>query len=570
MMTMTSRTVKRAASSTGGAVGRVRRKAGRFIALIVPLALILAACGGAEEADEAPADEAAPAAGEESEEPEGPGEADEPEPDGPSGTLTIATPNSPQTMDPQMHRNRFTQIISHQMREKLAYAKPPGNTDYELLLAESVERINPTTFEIKLREGVRFHNGDPLTAEDVAWTYTRLRDPATESPRAGMGQLERVEEVVAIDDLTVHFIVEEDFSGEFDTFVPGLHLTGQEILHKATYEDLSMDEAFDHPVIGVGPFKFVEWVPDQHIIMEANLDYWQGPPGVEQLIWRTIPEETTRVAELTSGNVDMIYPVSPDFLEQLDDAGMQLLGAEGTAFRIIEFNILDGPFADVEVRRAVNQAIDRELITENIYRGTAVPQKQVTGVGWEGYIEGWDPYPYDPDAASEILTQVDESIEFLTDVQFELAAEAVAEQLRQAGLDVSVVVLDAAGITEANESGDFTMMMWSIGSAGQHFTEAFWDNRFSCRQRDLGIHNTGFCEPELDEMIAEAEAAGARLSPERDAIVQEVVRTVTEEHVPWAPLLIDEDVWATAPHVQGFTPSMIGQFFDMHLVTVDD
>jgi peptide/nickel transport system substrate-binding protein len=213
------------------------------------------------------------------------------------GPLTIAWAWDPGTMDPQMHRQRYTQITSHAMRDKLFYQAPPGLT-YVPLLAETFTQIDETTYEAKLREGVLFHNGDELTAEDVVYTFQRLWDPATESPRASMGQMQEVASIEAVDRYTIRWITNVPFGPEDEAPI-GLHLGGQEILHKATYENLSMEEAgAAHEIVGVGPFRFVEWIPDQRVVMEAFTDYWQGTPGVEQLIWRTIPEEATRTAEL--------------------------------------------------------------------------------------------------------------------------------------------------------------------------------------------------------------------------------------------------------------------------------
>jgi peptide/nickel transport system substrate-binding protein len=542
----------------------------RFVAIFAVFMLLAAACsGGAEEETTTTA-----AGGEEttttaaaSGETTTTAGAEEPS-DGPSGTLTIAWAWDPGTMDPQMHRQRYTQITSHAMRDKLFYQAPPGLT-YVPLLAETFTQIDETTYEAKLREGVLFHNGDELTAEDVVYTFQRLWDPATESPRASMGQMQEVASIEAVDRYTIRWITNVPFGPEDEAPI-GLHLGGQEILHKATYENLSMEEAgAAHEIVGVGPFKFVEWIPDQRVVMEAFTDYWQGTPGVEQLIWRTIPEEATRTAELLAGSVDMIHPVTPDFIPQLDSAGMNLEIVPGTGMRMIMMNVREGsPFEDVEVRKAMNYGINKDAIVDSIYAGLAIAQPQVAATNQQGHIDGFDPFPYDPDAAAGILSQVTEPLELFVQSQWELAAEAIAEELRGYGMDITTVVLDDATFNQINEEGTFDIMFGGAGYGSGTFSGAYFNNRFQCARFETNRIRTGFCDEEIDAMGLAAEA-----EPDltvRNEMIQEVNRLLTEVHVPWVPMFVEAEVWAMAPHVQGFTGSSAGQMFDLWKVTVDN
>lgn len=485
----------------------------------------------------------------------------------PSGTLTIGWNWDPSTMDSQMHRQRYTQIISHAMRDKLYYQEPPG-LGLVPLLAESVTQVDETNYDVKIREGVLFHNGDELTSEDVVYTFERLWDPETGSPRARMGNMTNIEGVEAIDRYTIRWTTKIPF-GPPETAILGFHFSGQEILHKATYENLSMDEAGRAPVVGVGPFKFVEWIPDQRVVMEANLEYWQGEPGVERIIWRTIPEESTRVAELLAGSVDMIHPVGPDFVPQLESAGMTLEIVPGTAMRMLMMNVREGsPFADPEVRKAMNMAIDKESIVKFIYGGLATAFEHVAGVGQEGFIEGYDPFPYDPDAAGAVLSQVTEPIELYVQQQWELPAEAIAEQLRGYGMDVTTVVLDNASHNQANEGGEFDLMFGGAGYGSGDFTGAYYNNRFECSRLETDRIRTGFCDPALDEKMA---AVRAETDPEaRAEMLEEVIKLLTEVHMPWVPLLGEGEVWAMQPYVHGFRGSPAGQMFDLWKVTVDN
>jgi peptide/nickel transport system substrate-binding protein len=483
-----------------------------------------------------------------------------------SGTLTIAVPQDPTTLDPQMHRVRHSQTIAHTMMDKLFYQPPPGIA-FGPLLAESITQVDDTHYEVKIREGVKFHNGDELTSADVVYTYQRLWDPANKSPRATMGNMPNIVSIEAVDKYTIRWTTKVSF-GTVDVAQPALGLSNQEILHKASYEKLTLEQAQSTGPIGVGPFKFVEWIPEQRLVMEAFGDYWQGAPGVKSLIWRAVPEESTRVAELLAGSVDIIYPVTPDFVPQLKAAGMTLEIVPGTSARMLQMNVREGsPFADVEVRKAMNMAIDKVSITDNLYQGLAIPFEQVPGVGQEGHIEGYDPFPYDPEAARAVLSKVTEPIELFTTGQNELAAEAISEQLRGYGMNVTTVVLDSAAASQQSDEGTFDLVLYSAGYGSGDFIGTYFGNNFECSRLKANQVRTGFCEPSLDE---KANAIRVETDPaKRAAQLDELVKLLSEEYVPWVPLFGPTEVWGLRPNVKSFTGSSAGQFFDLWKVTVD-
>jgi len=483
----------------------------------------------------------------------------------PSGTLTIGWRWDPETMDPQMHRQRYTQIISHQMREKLTHQEPPGLMPVPLV-ARSITQIDETTYEVTIHEGVLFHNGDELTSDDIVFTFERLWAPETNSPRAGMGNMRNVDRIEAVDRYTVRWYTKVPF-GPPEAASREMHLQGQEILHKATYENLTMDEARTHPPIGVGPFKFVEWLPEQRVVMEAFEDYWQGPPLIERIIWRTIPEESIRVAELLAGSVDMIFPVSPDFIDQLRAANMKLEIQAGTNMRMLMMNVREGsPFHDPEVRRAMQYAIDRQAIVDFIYGGLAVSAWQVPGEGQEGFIDGYKPFSFDPERARPILSQITQPLEMFTEPAWELPAQVVAEQLRGYGMNVTTIVLDQASFNATNEGGNFDLLWAGAGYGSGEFLGAYYNNHFDCSRFASNRIRTGFCDPELDQLAA---AARAESDPARQReMLDSIVMRLTEVDMPWVPVFNPAEVWAMRPHVEGFVGSSAGQFFNMHKVSV--
>lgn len=540
----------------------------RMVALVMVLALVAAACGGGTSEETtttaAGAETTTTAAG--NDETTTTETAPEEEP-ADRGTLTIGWAFDPGTMDPQMHRQRAAQIVQMQLRDRLFYQAPPGIASTPLIAKELVQ-IDETTYEATLHEGVLFHNGDELTAEDVVFTYERLWDPATESPRATMGNMGNIESIEAVDRYTVRWTTSVSF-GAPENAVLGLALQNQEILHKATYEALTLEEASAaHDVVGAGAFRFVEWLPDQRLVLDAFDDYWQGAPKVDRVVWRTIPEEATRTAELLAGSVDIIFPVSPDFVGQLRDAGMQVESQPGTAHTFLQMNVREGsPFADVEVRRAMNVAIDKETLVESVYAGLALVSDQMSGHGQEGFIDGYKPYEHDPEAPREVLSQITEPLEIFTLESNQLAAEVIAETLRGYGMDVTVVTVDVASYTSIGEAGDFDLMVSSFGYGSGEFLGSHTNNHFECVRFETDRVRTGFCDEELDAKIEAAKSAGT--PEERAEVLDEVVRDLAEVHVPWVPLFVRSEVWAMQPYVEGFVGSSAGQFYDMHLVSLN-
>ena len=483
----------------------------------------------------------------------------------PSGTLTIGWQWDASTLDPHMHRQRYTQIIAHTLRDKLFYQSPPGLT-FEPLVAESITQVDDTTYQVVLKKGVLFSNGDELTSADVVYSWTRLLDPATKSPRASMANMSQIASVEAPDAYTVVFKTAIPL-GPVSLAISGLGLAGQEILHKASFEALSAEEARTAKPVGLGPFTLVEWQPEQQMIMEAHKGYHRGAPGVEKLIWRSIPEEATRTAELLAGSVDMIYPVSPDFAEQLKSAGMKFEIVPGTQMRALEMNVREGsPFADIEVRRAMNMAINKDVIVEGLYQGLAVTYEQFSGVGQEGFVEGYDPYPYDPEAARAVLSKVTKPIELVVEPRWEMAAEVISEELRGYGMNVRTSVLDAAAMTAKIAEGSFDLVLAGSGFGGGTFAGAYYDLHFNCSRLDAGRIRTGFCDASLDALAQDILNQTDLAAREEKSV--ELTRRLAEEFVPWVPLFGEAEVWAMQPYVTGFTGSSAGMMFDLDKVTL--
>jgi len=254
-------------------------------------------------------------------------------------------------------------------------------------------QVDGTRWVFKLREGVRFHNGDVLDAHAVKFTLERNMDPTTNSPQAT--RLSAIRGVNVLDDYTLEIITHEPYPALLNI------LAGQFIVPPRAVQEMGRD--FGLSPVGSGPFRFVQWDMGQQIVLEANDDYWYGRPYIDRLIFRPLQETSTRIAAFLAGEVDVAATIPPDRMNEIRNSPRCSLRANFGTQLYLGLPTLDGPFAKREVRQAVNHAIDVDLIIDELLNGTA---KRMNGPIFEnaiGYDATLPAYPYDPDRARELL-----------------------------------------------------------------------------------------------------------------------------------------------------------------------
>jgi len=318
--------------------------------------------------------------------------------------VVVAFGSNIATLDPHMHASRLAHIADWHLydtlmdRDSKTYKPAPG-------LASSLQDLNPTTWELKLRTGVQFHNGEPFNAEAVKFTIDRILDPATKS--VTRGNFTWIKEVKVIDENTVQLITTKPFPAAPE-FLTLAYIVPPKYLKSVG------DEEFSRKPVGTGPYKFVEWKKAEHLIVEANAGYWKdspkGMPKIKTIVFRTIPETTTQIAELLSGGVDIIRNVPPDQIAVVKDSP----NARISATKILRVNslLLDNagrasntPLTNQKVREAIAHAINVDEMLKTILGGYA--ERTATGVnplhfGFDGSIK---PYPYDPERAKKLLAE---------------------------------------------------------------------------------------------------------------------------------------------------------------------
>jgi len=301
------------------------------------------------------------------------------------------------SLDPANYRDRETETVIRNMFDGLVTRTPDGEVVPEL--AESWEVVDEVTYIFHLREGVKFHNGEDLTADDVVFTFERILAPdgmnGQPSPRAGLlGPLEKVEK---LDDYTVKMTLSTP-SPVFLQLLPHTQIIPQEYYQQVGFE------GFGQAPVGAGPFRFVSGTLNSEVVLERFDGYWDGPPPLKQVVFRMMPEPSQRVGALKAGEVHIIQEVPPDSAESLrQEPGIQIQVAEGTRLYQIELN--NQRITDPRVRQALNYAVNWDEILSELYQGYArrVPTAMLpSGFGYNPEVE---PFPYDPDKARALLEE---------------------------------------------------------------------------------------------------------------------------------------------------------------------
>ena len=279
-----------------------------------------------------------------------------------------------------------------------ALVKPmPGNNLAPSLAESWTESPDKRVYEFTLRKGVKFHNGDPFTAEDVVFSFKRTK---------GVQLHERVKEVVAVDPHKVRFGLHEPWP-DFMTMYGTLASTAAWIVPKNYFEKVGPDGFKKHP-IGLGPYKFVSHKPGIELVMEAYEGYWRKMPSVKRLVFLSVPEATTRLAMLKRGEVDVAYLLDESLAQTVqNDPNLKLAfsGRLGTFF-LDFFDMWDpkSPWADQRVRKAASLAIDRKALSQMATLGASKPNGNIVVHGFE-FALPIEPDPYDPAQAKKLLAE---------------------------------------------------------------------------------------------------------------------------------------------------------------------
>jgi len=322
--------------------------------------------------------------------------------DAQTGRLVIGTAAEPETLDPQMSASLPTWNIARNVFDSLL-TRDLKTFGYKPGLAESHRILNDTTWQFKLRRGVKFHNGEDFNAEAVKFSVERVINPEQKSPSRGLNLL--IDRVEIVDPYTVNIVTKKPMPMLRERFTsPGY--TGTIPMLPPRYVREKGDQQFAASPVGTGAFRVVKWVKGTEVELEANAAYWGGSPKIKTAVFKIIPEPATRVSALQTGQADIISNVPPDSVELIKrDPRSRISETDVDGIPPhIQFNTTKGgPLADVHVRQALGYTIDMDLIVKRLLRGHGVQRALPLDPRAFGYNPNLALHKPDPEKAKKLL-----------------------------------------------------------------------------------------------------------------------------------------------------------------------
>lgn len=455
-------------------------------------------------------------------------------------TLVVAVPDAPVYMDPQIQATIATFRVTTQMFDRLVELDNEMNLVPSL--AESWDVVDETTTVFHLRKGVKFHDGNTMTAEDVKYSLERC----IASNGVNYNYL-IIKEINVIDEYTVEFVTSEPCN----VLLERLTLDAASIVSKAAAES---GADFNANPVGCGPFKFVSWDLGGDVTLEAFADYWAGEPAVKTLIFRTIPEAINRTIALETGEADIAYDLAATDFEVVEkNEKLNLLTTPGTTVWFLGCNVQDETLGNKQVRQAIAHAINVDDFITIAFNGNADPAHNTM---LASYLKGYSPdsvvYEYNVDKAKSLLAEAGYPNGFactlyIQDSQiFKDASVVLQEALRQIGITVEIKSMDGATFASATSKGEHQLFFMSKTSIDP---DSMLRAMYSEDSLGASGNRTFWTSPEVDEMLDQ----GLSTTDTELAIsLYEKIQGIVAEETPLIPLAIEYLNAGTQKTVTGF------------------
>ncbi|WP_077620868.1 glutathione ABC transporter substrate-binding protein [Bacillus sinesaloumensis] len=424
----------------------MKMKKNLFLMLLLSLVLALAACSSDNSSNEDNNDEKEP-------ETEAPAEATE------GGDLVFVTGSDAPTLDPHGQNDTASNNATSQVYERLTDYAEDGSV--VPLLATEFSAIDETTWEFKLREGVKFHDGSDFNADAVKASLERLIDPEFASPKGFI--LNMITEIVVVDPYTVHIKTETPFAP-----LPAhlAHNAGSIISPAAIEADKAGTTLLAEVPVGTGPFKFETWSRGDNIKFVKNEDYWGEKAKVDTLTIKNVPEQATRVAMLETGEAHVMLLGSSDVkrVEAMPD--IEIDRVRGTRMDYLGFNMEKAPFDNLKVRQAIAMAVNKADIVDGILDGQGLEAVGPLAPTVVGNYQDLEPLAYDVDEAKKLLAEAGfadgfKTTLFVNEGNKERAdiAELIQAHLAPIGIEVDIQIIEWGTFLEKTAAGEHELFI---------------------------------------------------------------------------------------------------------------
>ena len=354
----------------------------------------------------------------------------------PKDTLLVTIAGDAATLDPHVQWDTDSYTVYRNIFDNLVTRNAKGEIVPQV--GKSWKYLNDNEIEFELESGIKFHDGTPLTAEDVVFTVKRIIDPAFKSPQ--LSQFNSIVDATVTGPNKVKLRTSSPYPALLAQLVK-LSIVPEAYVKKAGNVE------FNQKPIGSGPYKLVNWQRGVRIDLEAAPGYWRGKAPFEKVAFRGVSDGSTRIADLRTGKADIIRGVGPDDAPLIArDPNLQVLSVPTERIGYMFVNTLHGPTADVRVRRAIAHAVDRKGIIDALLGGYGKMSNVVLTPANFGYIDSFKGYPYDPAKAKALIKEAGAEgaqLTFITSpVYDQRVVQAIQQMLGEVGLKVAIASSD--------------------------------------------------------------------------------------------------------------------------------
>ncbi|GIW08838.1 MAG: ABC transporter substrate-binding protein [Dehalococcoidia bacterium] len=469
----------------------------------------------------------------------------------PPQRLTIGNPNFLANLDPHSNAGSYNGI-KYTLFDTITRVDDKGNVGP--WLATSWKVVNDTTWEFALRNDVRFSNGEALDAAAVKFTIDRLVNPENRLPLAGRIPLVSGAEVVNA--TTVRFLTRRP-----DAILPA-RMAAIFVVPPAEVQRLGAAD-FGLKPVGTGPFKLVEFVQDTRLVLEKYPESWRKST-IERLTFLHLPDGSSRVAALRTGDVQMIYQPPLDALAGLERDGFVVASTTYARLHVTDLDTIteDTPLRNKLVRQALNYAVDKEAILKQIYGGRGrVADGQLVGPIGFGYDNTLKPYPYDPARARQLLAQAGYPNGFTLKMETPTSCLAIRDQttalagyLREVGVTTEIEVLENAPFLDRFYNRNGAKRAPLFNWCPNYFPAMDADFTFQWYTTDA--QKKVFSNPEVDRLYQQSTT---ELDPQRRLGLLKQISAILREEAPVIFIIEPDDIHVISKRVQGFKPRSDGE-----------
>lgn len=478
-----------------------------------------------------------------------------------SHTIHVGFSEEVLTFDPANHRSRTTDMILGHIYNSLVTRTPRMMSAKSLV--ETWRQIDHMTYEVTLRQGIRFHNGEEMLAEDVAYSFDRISKKGymngQTSPRARL--FSSIEKIAVIDQRTFRILLSNVWPHVLSV-LPYLHIVDKSFVSANSLAELNSLEN------GSGPFRMTQWKVGERIVLERFNGYFGGsldipPVGtacVERVIFEFIPDNNTRIEALLSGEVDIIndVPVSASEVVRLSE-NTELIKVDGTRSFFITLNVKSHPFNNLKVRLAANHAVNKKKLIGDHLSGNAEPINGILGPAAFSFNPDLPMIEYDPDKARRLMSEAGfpNGIDVDMDVNFANydIAKDIAEMFNKVGIRTHLKPSPSYGsIRDQWRASPGSMWLTSWGNSTLDPVGIFTPTLHSLGQGNF----SGYYNVAVDQLLdSAAEEKDQRIRQSQYRRAERIVQA----NAPFVFLWVPQDLYGTSHRVRNFHPSPDGRMY---------